>query len=57
MCALDMLTSLKFSDGLSLKFDYNFCKVRCCWSAAYGVLSSLLFHSGFYLVREALRNV
>jgi len=53
--ALDLLTSLKFSVGLSLEFDYDFCTVRCCWSAAYGVVSSLLFHrrllvqNAFYL--------
>jgi len=47
-------TSLKFSVGLSLEFDYNFCTVRYCWSVAYGVLFSLLFHRGFYLVQNAL---
>ena len=52
--ALDLLTSLKFSVGLSLEFEYNFCTVRyCCWSAAYGVLSSFLFHRRFYLVQNA----
>ena len=38
---------------LSLEFDHNFCTVHCCCSAAYIVLSSLLFHCGFYLVQDA----
>jgi len=44
---------IQFSVGLSLEFDHNFCTVRGCWSAAYGVLSSLLFHRGLYLVQNA----
>jgi len=38
---------------LSLEFDHNFCTVHCCCSAAYIVLSSSLFHCGFYLVQDA----
>ena len=40
--------------SLSLDFDHNFCTVCCCWSAAYGVLFSLLFHRGFLSLLERI---
>jgi len=50
--ALDLLISLKFYVDSSLEFDNNFGTIRCGWSAVYGVLSSLMFHRGFYLVQN-----